>query len=62
MCLDYDNRDSTATFECNGCGEVETLHGYSFTDAIRRIKELGWRILKGKVPDEWEHFCPGCES
>lgn len=45
---------------CDECGDKNYGGTLEFHDFVQQLKEDGWRIRKDE--DEWQHFCPECES
>ena len=58
------SRDLVA--ECSDCGvttETEIVAVKDWSEFMREIKDLGWRIRKDpNDADEWLHHCPDCAA
>lgn len=46
--------------ECDECGNDEDLWTNDFQQAVRAIKEMGWRAEC--TDGEWEHYCYKCKD
>lgn len=58
MSIVMDHNDPPeAQVQCDECGEVEVLEGYTFEEAVEWTKEEGWHRLF--EDDQWLNFCPG---
>lgn len=47
-------------FVCDTCGEVCETGTDEFMDALREVKDAGWKVEK--LGGEWVHTCPDCQA
>jgi hypothetical protein len=59
--FDYDKKLESGLLECDACGYEEEFFG-SFQECIDEAKQVGWKLRKIKVTNEWEHYCPDCSK
>jgi hypothetical protein len=57
------HRDLVA--ECSTCGvttesDIDGVRDWS--EFMRELKELGWRVRRDDAADEWIHECPDCAN
>lgn len=45
-------------FECDACGEVLDTETDHFNEALRILRNAGWRAVK--VGQDWVHTCFAC--
>ena len=52
--IDFINRSSHMTIECDTCGEIAEFNG-DFKYCVQEAKGNGWLVVKKK--GEWHHYC-----
>lgn len=46
-------------FECDECEDTFDTDTDNFEEAVKAVKDKGWRMFKNKNGD-WEHYCSEC--
>lgn len=50
----------TYVVECDFCSNYFDTEEHDWVEAIRRLKDAGWKITKKN--DEWLHQCDACQG
>lgn len=55
-----DRQHNNLIFECDSCSEVLETETRDFSEALRLMRNAGWRAAKIGV--DWVHTCAQCAS
>lgn len=58
--MSVERHNDDVVFCCDGCGEYLETHETDFPDAMRSLRDAGWKAKKAGA--YWEHICDMCDN